>query len=60
MPIQLSVEPFGDGYGCSASAEGVEDYVALVAGGVDDAFEQGFGLLGGVSEAFVVPRTVID
>ena len=52
MPIQRAVEPFGDGYGGPASAEGVEDDVALVAGSVDDAFEQSFGLLGRVAEAF--------
>ena len=47
-----AVEAFGDGDSGAASAEGVEDDVALVAGGVYDALEQGFGLLGGVAEAF--------
>ena len=47
-----AVESFGDCYGCSAAAEGIEDYVSLVAGGVDDALEQSFGLLGGIAEAF--------
>ena len=36
----VTVEPFGRGDGRAAAAEGVEDDVALVAAGVDDAFEQ--------------------
>ena len=39
--------------GGAAAAERVEHHVAGVGGGVDDAFEQGEGFLGGVAEAFM-------
>ena len=54
-PDPVAVEPFGRGNRGAAAAERVEDDIALGAAGVDDAFEQGFGLLGGVAEAFLVP-----
>ena len=37
----------------AAAAEGIQDDVAGVGGGRDDAFEEGEGLLGGVAEAFL-------
>ena len=50
-----AVEALGGDGGGAAAAEGVEDDVALVAAGVDDALQQGLGLLGGVAEAFLCP-----
>ena len=47
-----AVKSFGCGDGCATTAEGVQHYVALVAAGVDDALQQGFGLLGRIAEAF--------
>ena len=46
-----AVQALGHGHGGAAAAEGVEHQVALVAAGVDDALQQGLGLLGGVAEA---------
>jgi hypothetical protein len=48
-----AIEALGDLDGGAAAAERVEDYVALVGTGFDDAFEEGFGLLGWVAEAFL-------
>ena len=50
-----SLEALGDGNSGAAAAEGVEDDIALVAAGVDDAFEQGFWLLCGIAEALFGP-----
>ena len=51
MPIQWRSSFCGGGDGGAAAAEGVEDDVAGVAGGLDDALEQGEGFLGGIAEA---------
>ena len=48
-----AVEPLRDLNGGAAAAEGIEDQIAFVGTGFEDAFEQGFGLLGGVAEAFI-------
>lgn len=48
----LAAEPLGDRNRGAAAAVSVEDDVSLVGGSPDDAFEQGFGLLGGIAEAF--------
>ena len=48
-----AVEFLGDLNGGSAAAEGVEDYVAFVGGGAEDAFEESFGFLGGIAETFL-------
>ena len=48
----LALEPLRDGDCGAAAAEGVKDYITLVAGGGDDALKQGLGFLGGVAEAF--------
>ena len=47
----VALELLGGDDGRAAAAEGVEDQVALVAGGRDDALEQSEGLLGGRAEA---------
>ena len=47
-----AVEAFRDRRGGAAAAEWVKDKVALVAAGADDAFQQGFGFLGLVIQAF--------
>ena len=44
---------FGDGRGGAAAAEAVEDEVALVRGGIDDAFEEGFGFLGWIADSLM-------
>ena len=49
------VETLCGGDRCAAATEGVKDDIALVARCVDDAFQQGFGLLGGIAKAFIVP-----
>ena len=41
--------------GGAAAAERIEDEVALVAAGADDALEEGERFLGGVTEAFTRP-----
>ena len=48
-----AVEALRDLDGGAAAAEGVEDEVAFVGTGFDDAFEEGFGLLGGVAETLL-------
>ena len=48
-----AVEALGYLNGGAAAAEGVEDEVAFVGAGFDDAFEEGFGFLGGVAEALL-------
>ena len=48
-----AVEALRDLDGGAAAAEGVEDEVALVGTGFDDAFEKGFGFLSGVAEALL-------
>ena len=48
----LAVELLGGSHGGATAAEGVENHVALVGRGLDDAFEEGLGFLGGVAEAF--------
>ena len=45
-------QPLGHGDGGAAAAEGVQDHIAFVAGGIDNALQQRLGLLGGVAEAF--------
>ena len=40
----------------AAAAEGIEDYVAFVGRGAENAFEEGFGLLGGVAETLLGVR----
>ncbi len=47
-----AVQALGHVQGGAAAAEGVQHQVAFVAAGSDDALQQGFGLLGGVAEAF--------
>ena len=47
-----ALQAFGHGHRGAAAAEGVQDHVAFVAAGPDDALQQGFRLLGGVAEAF--------
>ena len=47
----LAVEPLGHGDGRAATAERIEHHVALVAACLDDPFEQGFGLLRGVTQS---------
>ena len=44
-------ELFGHGGGRAAAAEEVRHQVAFVAAGFDDAFEQCFGLLGGIVQS---------
>ena len=39
----------------AATAERIKDQVALAAAGLDDAFEQGFGFLGRVTETLLWP-----
>lgn len=41
--------------GCPAAGEGIEDEVAFVGGGEEDAFEEGDGFLGGVLAEFFLP-----
>ena len=48
-----AVEFLRDLDGGATAAEGVEDYVAFVGGGAEDAFEEGFGFLSGVAETFL-------
>jgi hypothetical protein len=59
-----SVEFLGGDDGGAAAAEGVEDGIALVAGGLNNAFQQGERLLRRVAEALagVCPdwRDVVD
>ena len=43
----------GGDEGGGATAEGVQDYVVLVAAGFDDALEEGKRLLGGIAETFL-------
>ena len=47
----LAAQFFGHGGRGAGAAEEVGDEVAFVGGGFDDAFEQGFGFLGGVVES---------
>ena len=46
--------------GGGAPAEGVKDHVALVAAGLDDALQQGQGVLGGVAGAFLGPDGLVS
>src|ERR1700693_5478393 len=46
-----ALEPFGHGNGCAATAERIEDNVALIATGFYDSFEKGLGLLSWIAEA---------
>ena len=48
-----AVEALRDLDGGAAAAEGIENEVAFVGAGFDDAFEEGFGFLGGVAEALL-------
>ena len=48
-----AIEALRGGDGSAATAEGIENYVAFVGAGLDDAFEQGFGLLRWVAEALL-------
>ena len=48
-----AVQLLGHGRGGAAAAEAVEDEVVFVGGGSNDAFEEGFGFLGGVAESFI-------
>ena len=48
-----AAELLGDGGRRAAAAEAVEDEVALVGGGVDDAFEEGFGFLCRVANSLI-------
>jgi hypothetical protein len=48
-----AVELLGHGRGGAGPAEAVEDQVAFVRRGLDDALEEGFGFLGGVIEALL-------
>ena len=45
-------QAFRYGCGCTATAKEVADEVAFVAAGFDDAFEKGFGFLGGIVNSF--------
>jgi hypothetical protein len=47
-----AIEALGYLHRCTAATEGIEDKIAFVGTGFDDAFEEGFGLLGGVAEIF--------
>ncbi len=49
-----AVEALGYLDGGAAAAEGIEDDIAFIGAGFDNAFEEGFGFLGGVAEAFLV------
>ena len=51
-----ALQTLGDGDRRPAPAERVEDDIALVAAGLDDALQEGFWLLGGVAQSLVVPR----
>ena len=53
-----AIEALRDLDGGAAAAERVEDYVAFVGTGFDDAFEEGFGLLGGIAEALLGLRLI--
>ena len=46
--VGLATEAQRGDEGCAATEEWVEDEVAFVGGGEEDAFEEGDGLLGGV------------
>ena len=48
-----AVEALRDLDGGAAAAEGIENDVAFVGTGFDDAFEEGFGFLGGVAETLL-------
>ena len=50
MPIQRRLRRCATEIGGAASAERIEDEVAFVGAGFDDAFEQGFGLLRRIAE----------
>jgi hypothetical protein len=50
----FAVEFFRHGQRGAGAAEDISDEVAFVGGGLDDAFEQGFWLLGGVAKKFCV------
>ena len=52
----LAAQLVGGDAGGGAAAEGVENDVALIAAGLDDAFEQGQGFLGWVADTFVSLR----
>ena len=47
-----SSELFGGGDGGAAATEGIEDYVALIRGRLNDSLKQGLGFWSGVAEAF--------
>ena len=55
MPIQRRLSFGGGGDGSATAAEGIEDNVAFVRRSADYSFEQGFGLLCGVTDAFGGP-----
>ena len=55
-PDPLPVEGLGRYAGGGAAAEGVEDDVAGVRAGLDDAIEEGEGFLGGVADPFLRNR----
>ena len=48
-----AVEALRDLNGGAAAAEGIEDEIAFVGTGFDDAFEEGFGFLGWVAETLL-------
>jgi hypothetical protein len=48
-----AIKALGGLDGGAATTEGIKDEVSLVGAGFEDAFEEGFGLLGGVAEAFL-------
>ena len=50
-PDPLAAQLLGGGNGSPAAAEGVEHHVAGVGAGLDDAFQEGEGLLGRISKA---------
>src|SRR5260370_23975741 len=52
----VTAEAEGSEYRCAAAGEGIEDQVAFVGGGEEDAFEEGNGFLGGVLAEFFLPR----
>ena len=54
-PDPAAIEALGYLNGGAAAAEGIEDYVAFVGAGLDNAFEEGLGFLGGVAEPFIRP-----
>ena len=53
MPIQRRFSRSATVMAGAAAAKRVQDDIAFVAGGIDNALQEGLGLLGGVAETFL-------